>query len=79
MNPRPVNVWPIDSVRLRVEFSNGEMRIFDVSGYLHYPVFKALKDPGYFALCRIEYGTVTWPDGSDFCPDTLYLESQPCS
>lgn len=77
MNPRPVHVESIGATRLSVTFSNGEKRIFDASPYLSYPAFESLREPGYFALCQAKHGTVTWPDGTDFCPDTVYLESVP--
>ncbi|MBK9072403.1 MAG: DUF2442 domain-containing protein [Myxococcales bacterium] len=77
MNPRPVEVWPLDNFALKVKFSDGDVRCFLATAYLHYPAFHALRDPGFFRQCRVERGTVTWPDGTDFCPDTLYLESKP--
>ena len=77
MNPRVVTVSPHSELKLLVTFANGETRLFDASAYVKYPVFERLRDPGYFALARAQDGTVQWPDGSDFCPDTLYLESYP--
>jgi hypothetical protein len=75
MNPRVVEVSSLAGHRLRLLFTNGERRIFDVSPYLSYPAFTRLTNPGYFSLVRPEHGTVVWPDNIDFCPDTVYLES----
>ena len=75
MNPRVMNVVPLDDFRLRLSFANGEHRVFDVKPYLAYPAFKRLANAGYFSLAHAEHGTVVWPNDIDFCPDTLYLES----
>jgi len=75
MNPRVTNVITLDGYRLKIRFSNGEQRIFDVSPYLRYPAFKRLVNTAYFALAHPDHGTVAWPGDIDFCPDTVYLES----
>jgi hypothetical protein len=60
---------------LRLVFSNGEQRQFDMRPYLHYPVFRRLENPGFFNLARIDYGTVVWPGNIDIAPETLYHNS----
>lgn len=75
MNPRVVKVTALEGCKLRLVFSNGEQRIFDVSPYLGYPAYRKLANKGYFALVHSDHGTVVWPDDIDFCPDTLYVES----
>lgn len=77
MNPNTIAVEPLENFRLRITFSNGERRIFDVSPYLGYPAFRRLANPGYFSLAHAHHGTVCWPGDIDFCPDTVYLESIP--
>lgn len=63
--------------QLDLEFENGERRRFDMSPYLHYPVFRRLENPGFFSLARVEYGTVVWPGNIDIAPETLYELSVP--
>ena len=75
MNPRVIEVATLEDYRLRVRFTNGEQRIFDVSPYLEYPAYKQLSNTAYFALARPDHGTVAWPGDIDFCPDTVYVES----
>ena len=60
---------------LHLVFNTGEKRRFDMKPYLGYPVFKRLQNPGFFALARIDYGTVTWPGDIDIAPETLYHQS----
>ena len=62
---------------LVLDFNNGERRRFDMQPYLHYPVFHRLKNPGYFSLARVDYGTVIWPGDIDIAPETLYECSVP--
>lgn len=57
---------------LLVTFQNGEHRHFDMAPYLNYPVFQKLKNPEFFSLARVDYGTVTWPGDIDIAPETIY-------
>jgi len=60
---------------LRLTFSNKEQRRFDMSPYLNFPVYHRLRNPGFFELARVEYGTVVWPGDIDIAPETLYDHS----
>jgi len=60
---------------LIVNFNNGERKYFDMQPYLQVPVFRRLENPGFFALARVDYGTVTWPGDIDIAPETLYAYS----
>ncbi len=64
---------------LLITFQNGERRIFDMAPYLQYPVFQKLKNPAFFSLARVNYGTVTWPGDIDIAPETLYAFESPGS
>jgi hypothetical protein len=71
------SVETVSDFRLVLTFNTGERRRFDMRPYLHYPVFRRLENPAFFALARVEYGTVTWPGGIDIAPETLYEGSVP--
>jgi len=77
MNPRLKAVRPLPESCLELQFENGEMRVFDASPYLESGFFRELVDEAYFRRVTVKMGTVEWPHGQDFCPDTLYLDSQP--
>lgn len=71
-----VSVVATDDYKLRLEFENGEKRIFDMSPYMQKKPFVQLKGP-LFAKAFIDYGTVCWPGNIDIAPETLYDRSHP--
>jgi hypothetical protein len=76
MNPRVSSVAAMPNLTLQLEFVDGRRASFDVSPFVHFPVFERLKDPAYFCRAKVDNGTVAWPGGIDFDPDTLYLDSR---
>jgi hypothetical protein len=77
MNPRVKEVVPLPDYRLRLIFTNGETREYDVKPLLEKGVFRALRDESMFRSARPWHGTVQWSGGQDICPDTLYEDSVP--
>ena len=57
------------SVRLR--FRDGFAGAVDLASTLRGPVFEPLKDPAMFRQISVRDGTITWPNGADFCPSVL--------
>ncbi|MCL1820105.1 MAG: DUF2442 domain-containing protein [Oscillospiraceae bacterium] len=76
LGPRVLEVFPTDDYKLFLTFNNGENRIFDVKPLLSMRVFESLKNKDFFKLVKTGYGTVVWPNDIDYCPDTLYEESE---
>ena len=76
MNPRVKNVKYEDPYKLVITFCNDEIKLFDLHGYLQYPVYNALLDTAFCKKVKVYQGTVVWNDEIDFDPDTLYLESK---
>jgi hypothetical protein len=76
MNPRIVNVQPERNYMLRLHFTNGEVRRFDVKPYLETGIFQELKDVALFNSARPDGLSVEWANEAAICPDTLYLDSQ---
>ena len=73
--PRVTAVAPGEDYTLFLTFNNGERRIFDAKPLFGYKVFAPLKNRRFFSAVRVEHGSVAWPNDIDYCPDTLYAES----
>jgi Protein of unknown function (DUF2442) len=57
---------------LEVEFSDGVVKGIDFAPWLKGPVFEPLKDIEYFKSFILDGWTVSWPNGADIAPETLY-------
>ena len=58
--------------RIRLTFSDGREKTVDFAPWLQGPVFEPLRDEAYFRRFFLEGGTVSWPNGADIAPETLY-------
>jgi hypothetical protein len=60
---------------LALTFADGLQGVVEVLGRMRGPVFAEARTPAGFAKLTVdpETGTVTWPDGADLAPDTLYV------
>jgi hypothetical protein len=76
MNPRVKEVKYSGNYKLVITFENDEVKLFDVSPYLIYPVYEPLKNDILCSKAKVTHGTVAWNDIIDFDPDTLYLEGK---
>ncbi len=75
--PNLINVIPIDHLKLKLFYGNGEQRIVDLSIYMISDYFKQLENWLYFKKVEVVNGVVTWPNEQDIAPETLYLDSSP--
>jgi len=57
-----------------LRFEDGSEGEVDLRSSLRGPVFEPLHDVEYFKQVRVdpELGTITWPNGADIAPETLY-------
>ncbi|CAN5429063.1 hypothetical protein BH10BAC3_BH10BAC3_31650 [soil metagenome] len=69
------SVKPLDNYRLELAFNGWETRVFDVKPYLNSGIFNELKDKTYFKNVRLNLDSISWQNGQDFSPETLYLKS----
>ena len=59
---------------VRVVFMDATTRIIDLAPVLRGPLYGALADAAMFGKVALDpvAGTLTWPNGADFDPETLY-------
>lgn len=57
---------------IAMRFNDGTEKHIDISQWFRGPVFKALKDPKFFAKFFLDGGTLAWPNGVDIAPEALY-------
>ncbi len=62
--------------RIHVTFNDGKSGTIDFGPWLEGPVFEALKNTEYFKRFFVDGGTVSWPNGADIAPETLYAQAQ---
>ena len=74
LQPRLVNVEPVDYLKLRLTYETGEVKIFDVSPYANGSWYGELKEEAYFRTVQmLPEGTgVEWRNGQDIAPHELY-------
>jgi hypothetical protein len=73
--PSVVFARHLEGHRLEVAFADGTTKSIDFSRWLNGPVFEPLKDVGYFRRFILDGWTVSWPNGADIAPETLYRAS----
>ena len=74
LQPRLMNVEPMDHLKLRLTYETGEIRLFDVSPYANGSWFGELREDAYFRTVRMLPGGtgIEWSNGQDIAPHELY-------
>lgn len=70
--PRVAAVRHVREHVLWLRFSDGLEGEVNLADGLRGELFAPLRDPTVFARVGIEYGTLAWPNGADWAPETLY-------
>jgi len=78
-------IIPVSEVRvlsryvLELTFANGEVRVIDIEPMMWGPAFESLLND-YLLFKKVgvdrDSGTISWPNGADVSPVTLYEESK---
>jgi hypothetical protein len=75
--PRVIHADYIGEYKIALTFDNGQKRVADCSKWVGGGIFEPLKDKSYFRRFFVDGWTVSWPNGADIAPETLYLEGDP--
>jgi len=79
LQPKLINVEPMDAMKLRLTYETGEIKLFDVSPYAQGSWYSKLRDSAYFHSVRLlpdGFG-IEWSEGQDIAPHELYDLSVP--
>jgi len=79
LQPRLREVEALDSLKLRLVYETGEVKVFDVAPYISGSWYGELNDSRYFRTVRLLPGGVgiEWSNGQDIAPHELYEMSVP--
>ncbi|MBP9664861.1 MAG: DUF2442 domain-containing protein [Pyrinomonadaceae bacterium] len=75
--PVVIDAKYVSGYKILITFDNGEQRIADLKEKQWRGVFKPLKDKTYFKKFFVDGWTISWPNGADIAPETLYEEGAP--
>ena len=67
----------LDGYRVKLWFSNGDIKIANLSESFDDPIFEPMKNLSYFKNFTIRYNTIEWENGADYAPEYLYEISEP--
>ena len=64
----------VSAYQLRIEFSDGVVKLVDLAKELNGEIFEPLRDLEFFNRVTVnpETQTIEWPNGADFAPEFLY-------
>ena len=78
LQPKIINVEPLEAYKLKLEYETGETKVFDVQPYISGDWFGELNNKDYFRSVRLVSGGtgIEWSNGQDIAPHELYESSK---
>jgi len=70
--PRVIDAEYLHDYYVHVVFSNGKEGTVDLSPFIGKGVFEPLTNKIYFKRLFVDGWTISWPNGADIAPETLY-------
>jgi hypothetical protein len=70
--PSVISATYVSGYMLRVTFHDRTVKVVDFEPWLNGPIFEPVRDLAFFKQFMIAGGTVSWPNGADIAPETLY-------
>ena len=77
LQPKLTKVEPMQPYFLRLHYTSGEVKVFDVLPYIVGSWYGELADKEYFMTVQLlpEGSGIKWPNGQDIAPHELYDNS----
>lgn len=79
MTPKIQKIRYTSGYNYHIRFTDNREGVVDFTSFLWGDAFKQIKDKDFFKQAYIDKtaGTISWPNGADIAPETLYhkLES----
>ena len=75
--PKLKEAVPLEDYCLLLTFDEGEKRQYDFKPNLSHKYYNILSDITLFNAVSVFDGEIEWVTGQDFCPHTLYEDSNP--
>ena len=70
--PRVIDAEYVGDYTLRIGFTDRKMAVIDFTDWLDGGIFEPLRDKTFFQKFFLDGWTVSWPNGADIAPETLY-------
>jgi len=70
--PRVIDAQYLNDYLVHIVFSNGKEGTIDFKPFIGEGVFEPLINQTYFKKLFVDGWTVSWPNGADIAPETLY-------
>jgi hypothetical protein len=74
--PCLVHAKHVSGYLVHLEFDDGTKKTVDFEPWLSGEVFEPLKNKTFFRAFFLEGGSISWPNGADIAPETLYLAEE---
>lgn len=74
LQPKLIDVIPLEHYCLRLKYETGEVKVFDVAPYISGPWYEELRDISYFKTVQVlpDGIGIEWSNGQDIAPHELY-------
>ena len=70
--PRVIAAEYVQDYTLKIGFTDGSIAVVDFTNWLDGGIFEPLKNKVFFQKFFVDGWTVSWPNGADIAPETLY-------
>ena len=70
--PRVIDANYMHDYFIHIVFSNGKEGNIDLRKFIGQGVFEPLSNLTYFKKLFVDGWTISWPNGADIAPETLY-------